>query len=370
VYQELRLEVAPTIGRVKNTVTLGGSYEWNSGSLFSDFIYNDPELFGFTIDYLNPVIPPRSEWQHDTGSRVYHLGVTGLFGQYMIEPFPRLIFTAGGRYDRLALDNTRSGGAKAEYTFDAFSPKISATVKLAGIEGDGRPAVNVYGAYSQSFLPPRRPSGLTPADVPLNLQPEEIGNYEGGVKASLLGGRVSLEGTYFRMTEDGVVLTTRQGPFFLPTNAGKLRYKGVEAGVSAAASSKVSLYANASFYRNRFGDFVIQSEDGDEVLTGNRLPISPDQVVNWGATVTPVRFIDASLNVKHVGAVQSNRENSFEIDPYSVVDAAVTWRRGALRVTLSAHNLFNEEFYWNSDGETADPGRPRQVLVTISVLTK
>lgn len=36
-------------------------------------------------------------------------------------------------------------------------------------------------------------------------------------------GRVSLEATYFRMREDGVVLSTRQGPFFLPTNAGKVR---------------------------------------------------------------------------------------------------------------------------------------------------
>jgi hypothetical protein len=27
-----------------------------------------------------------------------------------------------------------------------------------------------------------------------------------------------------------------------------------------------------------------------------------------------------------------------------------------------------EEYYWNSDGETADRARPRQVLVTISTM--
>ena len=127
------------------------------------------------------------------------------------------------------------------------------------------------------------------------------------------------------------------------------------------------MYLNASFYRNRFGDFVIQSEDGDEILTGNRLPISPNHVVNWGARFTPRSFIDATLNVKHVGDVQSNRENTFTLDPYTVVDAAVSWRRGQLRLTLSAHNLLDEEYYWNGDGETADPGRPRQVLLTASV---
>jgi iron complex outermembrane receptor protein len=372
-YQELRLELASSAARVKNRAIFGGSYEHNSGKLFSDFIFNDPDLFGFTINYLNPVIPPKTEWQHDTGNRLYHLGITGLFGQYQIEPVRRLIVTAGGRYDRLDLDNSRNGGAKLENTFDAFSPKVSATVKLAN-PGDGAenagPTVNVYAAYSQSFLPPRRPSSLVPADVTLNLKPEDIENVEGGVKASLAGGRVSLEATYFHMTEDGVVLSTRQGPFFLPTNSGKLLYKGVETGAAIAMSSRADVYANASFYRNRFSNFVIQSEDGDEALTGNRLPISPDRIINWGVTVRPASSVDATVNVKHMGSVQANRENTFSLGGYSLLDAAVTWRSGPLRVTVSGHNLTNQEYYWNGDGETADPGRPRQVLVTTSVRLK
>jgi len=355
---------------MRHGLTIGGSYEWNSGTTASDFIFNDPDLFGFTINYLNPVIPPRSEWQHDSGSRAYHLGVSGLFAQYQVEPVSRLMLLAGGRYDRLDLDNARDGGAKIENTFDAFSPKLSATVKLLEPGSGQRPTLNVYGAYSQSFLPPRRPSSLVPADVTLDLQPEDIDNIEGGLKGSLLGGRVALEATYFRMRENGVVLSTRQGPFFLPTNAGKLRYKGVETGATVAVSPKVSVYLNAAFYRNRFGDFVIESEDGDEVLTGNRLPISPDRVVNWGASVRPVPSIDATLNVKHVGQVQTDNANTFLLDAYSTVDGAVTWRRGPLRVTLAAHNLLNEEYYSNAGEESADPGRPRQVLVTTAIRFK
>ena len=87
---------------------------------------------------------------------------------------------------------------------------------------------------------------------------------------------------------------------------------------------------------------MIESEDGDETLTGNRLPISPDSVFNWGATVTPVPSINATVDVKRVGAVVADRENTFTIDAYTLVDAAVTWRRGPLRLALSAHNLFNQ----------------------------
>jgi iron complex outermembrane receptor protein len=367
-YEEARLDVARPFGSWKSTLVAGGSYEWNNGKLFSDFIYNDPDLFGFTINYLTPVIPPKSEWQHDTENRVYHLGIAGIFGQYAVEPTPRLILTAGGRYDRQDLDNSRNGGATLEGVFEAFSPKVSATVKLAGLEGDGRPVVNVYGAYSQAFLPPRRASSLVPADVALDLRPEDIDNYEAGLKASLLDRRMELEAAIFRMNQSGVVLSTRQGPFFIPTNAGELDYKGVEAGVSFAVTPKTTAYVNASFYRNRFGDFVIESEDGDEDLTGNRLPMSPDYVVNWGGSYRPVSAVDIRADVKHQGGVQADRENTFTLEPFAIVDAAVSWTRGPLRVTLSGHNLLDEEYYWNSDGDTADPGRPRQVLLSTAVV--
>jgi outer membrane receptor protein involved in Fe transport len=171
------------------------------------------------------------------------------------------------------------------------------------------------------------------------------------------------------MTEDGVVLTTRQGPQFVPTNSGEIRYKGFETGVRAAATASVTLYANAAFYRNRFGTFVVQEEEGDTILTGNRLPISPDYVINWGGSVAVRRDVQASVDIKHIGDVQTNRDNTFLLEPYSLVDAAITWQRGPrVRVTLSAHNLFDTAYYWNGDGETADPGRPRQVLLSTSFL--
>src|SRR5262249_54568849 len=148
---------------------------------------------------LNPVIPPKDTWNHFESSRKYDLGITGVFAQYTVEPLRWLVFTGGGRYDRLNLDNTRLGQPKVEANFDAFSPKGSATVRLLGAGGDRGTTLNVYGAYSQSFLPPRRPSSLVPADVPLNLKPENIENFEGGLKGGLLGGRISFEATYFRM---------------------------------------------------------------------------------------------------------------------------------------------------------------------------
>jgi outer membrane receptor protein involved in Fe transport len=112
--------------------------------------------------------------------------------------------------------------------------------------------------------------------------PEDIDNYEGGLKGSLLGGRLSLEFSYFYMNDEGVVLRRRQGPFFLDTNAGQRKFKGFETGFGWSPTSMVSTYLNASFYRNRFGEFVIEAAGGETSLTGNRLVLAPDTIVNWG----------------------------------------------------------------------------------------
>lgn len=368
-FQELRAEFTPTLKGMRNTLTVGGSYERTAGSIDADFLFTDEDNEGIPINYLNPVVPPQSEWSHDVQpARRYGVGISALFAQYIIEPSSRWVFTAAGRYDRFALKNTPEGGATLNYVFDAFSPKASATYQVLKAE-DGRSSTfNVYGAYSHAFLPPRRPSSLTPANVDLKLQPENIDNVEGGIKSSLLNGRVSLDGAYFWMTENGVVLTRRQGPFFLPTNSGEQRYKGVESSVRVTVTPQVSLFMNAAFYRNRFGTSVIESAgDDDTVLTGHRLPISPDSVLNWGAVFSPTTSVDATISVKRMGTVQADRDNTFTIDAYTLVDASVSWRRGPLRLTLSGNNLLNQEYYWNADGETADPGRPRQILFTTSV---
>ena len=111
---------------------------------------------------------------------------------------------------------------------------------------------------------------------------------------------------------------------------GQRRFKGVETGLGWSPTSQVSTYVNASFYRNRFGEFVIQSAGGNTVLTGNRLVLAPDYIVNWGVNVQPIPVIDLTLDVKHVGETVGDDDNTFLIDGYTLVDAAATWRRGPL----------------------------------------
>ncbi|HVR29659.1 MAG TPA: TonB-dependent receptor [Thermoanaerobaculia bacterium] len=378
-YSELRFELELPGERVESSLLAGGSYESTGGFTAGNLLFTDDDTLGWPLDYLDPIHPPRSAWSFfRIGGSDYDLGSTGLFAQYVVEPADRWVIVAGGRYDRLDLDNTltfATGQPRVDDTFDEVSPRASVTYKL--VESAGRPDVSLYASYSEAFLPPRRPGQLRPADAAIELEPEDIASWELGLKGSFLEHRLAAAGALFRMRRDGIVTTVREGPLFRPSNAGEHEYEGFEASLHWKPAARFSGYVNAALYDNRFGDFVIQSAGGDRVLTGNRLPISPDQVFNAGAVIRPARAWDVAVDVKHVGDVMIDIGNTFELDAYTLVDTAVSWRRerprGAgwagtpVRLTLQASNLLDEEYFWNGDisvGESADPGRPRMVLLT------
>ena len=367
-YQEARLELTGTAGPVRQQLIVGASYERNAGTSAYDGLLTDEDTFGFAdFSYVHPVIPDRRLWMHDQSEVGFHVGITGIFGQYIAEPLRRLVITAGGRYDRLALDATRDSSAAVADTVSAFSPKAGATVRLLGArEGEGA-EVNAFAAYSTAFLPPRRPSALQASDTQLNLQPEDIRNYEGGLKTSMLKRRLALEASYFQMTEDGVVINRFVNNRFVPSNAGALKMKGFETGATYTAGRTTTAYANAAFYRHRYGDFVIQRTSGNTVLTGNRLVLSPSYVVNWGLSVTPKPAVNLLFDVKHVSATFGDESNEARIDAYTLVDAAATWTRGPFRVTASGRNLLNQAYYFDASSESADPGPSRQLLLSTTI---
>ena len=109
---------------MKHALVLGGSYERNKGSSVYDGLLTDEETFGFPdFSYVNPVIPDRSLWMHDPSSVAFKVGITGLFGQYIVEPARRLVVTLAGRYDRLALDATQGTAPSVEETVRCVQPE-------------------------------------------------------------------------------------------------------------------------------------------------------------------------------------------------------------------------------------------------------
>ena len=105
----------------------------------------------------------------------------------------------------------------------------------------------------------------------------------------------------------------------------------------------------------------------DTTLTGNRLILSPDYIVNWGLSVLPVPSVNLTFDVKHVSSTFGNDSNTAKIDGYTLFDVGATWQRGPLRITLSGRNLLNQEYYFDVGSDSADPGPPRQMLLSTTI---
>ncbi|MCH8812477.1 MAG: TonB-dependent receptor [Gemmatimonadetes bacterium] len=374
-YDEARFAYLPTFGDVDDELLVGASFESNTGTRFGDFITTDPgDPFGsFDINFLDLTPPSRSDWEfHEFTRARYRLRTYGLYYQYQIAPLPRLQLTAAGRFDRLDLKNVDvlGGGEKSEETFDAFSPKFSALYKLVdGTETEslGQINLNVYVAYSEAFKPPRVPSGLTGPGNDANLVPEDITNYEVGLKSLFLDGQASLTATYFNMERDGVVVRTQVGPLFIDSNAGTQDFEGVELAAGWAPRPNIRFSGNVALYHNRFGDFVIERDSTTTTdLTGNRLPAVPDRIFNVGASYDPTEDFGFTLRFKYVGDRFADDDNVLLLDPYELLDGSVYWSPGPVRFTLSGHNLLDKRYVTSGGADNVNVAAPRQLMLIAS----
>ncbi len=81
----------------------------------------------------------------------------------------------------------------------------------------------------------------------------------------------------------------------------------------------------------------------------------------------------ASENTPRFRAGRPRAADTLRLSPSTEVAAAVSWLRGPFRLGLSAHNLFGEEYSWNGDiacGQSADIGRPGQVMLSVSFFVR
>jgi len=355
-YEEARFAMQPAGGRVEDELLVGASFESNTGFRRGDLIFTDAVTFGMPIDFLDPTPPPRTDWEHfEFGGDDYRLRSYGLYYQYQIAPLPRLELTAAGRFDRLDLKNVetlQAGRPKIEETFEAFSPKFSALYRLLDGTQTGSLGVvnlNVYAAYSEAFKPPRTPSGLNPTGTEPTLDPEDITNYEVGLKSSIADGRASLAATYFQMERNGIVVSTREGPFFRDSNAGKQDFEGLEVAAAWAPMPNLNFNGSVALYRNRFGEFVIQGAGGDVVLSGNRLPLVPGRIYGLGGSYAATDALGFTLGFKHVGDRFSDQNNVPLLDSYTLLDGSISWSSDPLRLTLSGHNVLDKRYFTSGD---------------------
>jgi iron complex outermembrane receptor protein len=240
----------------------------------------------------------------------------------------------------------------------AFSPRVGVVIQPTEW-------ISLYGSYSRSFGATNgRPVPGQPAFAPQTGE-----QFEGGVKAELLDGRLTATIAYFDITKSGVL---QRLPFSLySTPVGMIESKGFELDIAGRIDDNWSLIGSYSH------DTVRITKDADVANIGRRLVNAPIDSGNiWVKYDADGDFrglaLGGGLNV--VGERQGDNANTFQLPAYANANVmiaysfqppALPWTKN-VTVQLNVKNLFDSVYYVNSQNAgIIMPAAPRTFLASI-----
>ena len=279
----------------------------------------------------------------------------GAYAHHEWTPVRALSLSGGGRFDRVSEKLSAFGqetGFAALTTADArsegaWSGDLGAVLRLVPEGVKGVEAVNVYGDWKSAFKPAA--PNLTEAENATILDPERTHSIEGGIKARALDGQLSLDVSGFQMDFHNLVVAV-QDTALQPVlvNAGHERFKGweVSLGVAPNAIPGLRLSAGYGWHDPRFVRFTFFTPDGTfRDVSGKLVELAPRLLWNARAAYAPERGVGGWVAVRHQGTRALNRRNRFFAEPFSEVDAGVTFEMPRARVLVSGRNLGDDRHY-------------------------
>jgi len=374
-YDDLRAEFRIGPAAFQHHILFGGTLDRNTGTEGTQTVFSDPVSEGVPIDYRDPVYPTVSQLQEiDNGTVLYQGTYLSAYGQDEIVILQRLRLNAGLRYDHDAIIATDevpgSTHAHISVAGHKFSPKAGASFRVLDPADPGATQLSVYAEYATAFRPGNEPEDITVAVNPKNpIAPEDITNYEGGVKGSTLNDLVAFDVSAFSMLRDGIEILL-PGPHpntFLTSPGGHERFKGIETDVDLFPSSHLSFHAFYAYYDGTYGRFTFQQGDTLVNLEGLRVNLSPHQMINAGGNYAVGAF-DFTLAGYYEGNKALDPQNIYLLPPSFTLNGRVSYRWRQYTAAVGVDNITDRlNFY---DGEItaplyAFPGAPRRVIVEL-----
>lgn len=262
-----------------------------------------------------------------------------------------------------------SGSSKEDVFTFAIAPKYRL--------GD---AATLYARIAKGYRPggPNALNPLAPAAVPRTFNSDELINYEAGVKADLLGGRMAAELTAFYIDWQDIQLLANVGGFGVNTNGGAAESKGLEGSLAWLAAEGLTLRANGAYIEAQL------TQDAPPLLggkAGQRLPYSPlasgSLSADYRRPISDELSVILGAGLRFIGRRRSDFNAAVgqtSLPSYTVVDvqAGVEWRN--LRVQAFVKNLGDERGILSLGGIGATPNgavqagliRPRTIGIALT----
>jgi iron complex outermembrane receptor protein len=359
-FRDLERQSVSTEFRLQNTDatrlqwSVGAIYAHDTGDDINRTYVGEEMLFGLPNGFLI-----------DSEDGTSDINMWAVYGQLDYDVTDRLNVSAGGRYseEKKGLTTVGFSGVlvtilSSEDTFKDFSPRIAAKY-------DFTDEVNAYATISKGFK-----SGgvqIAPNAERESYDPEELWNYEVGVKSELFDQRLRLDAALFYMDWTNLQVAFQEnlidedGNFVLyggVDNAEQATSKGAEVSATALITENLLVNFSVGYLNAKFDNFIAFIDGANRVLDGQTIPNSPE----W--TLAADAEYDFIINSDWNGYVRlewTYRDN-IKPDTEAMIQSGYPWdvpsydyfnlRLGANRddwsVVLYAENLFDSNYYTNA----------------------
>ncbi|MFZ3421725.1 TonB-dependent siderophore receptor [Vibrio harveyi] len=329
-------------GNFEHNLLLGLDYQY----LDSDVKYKDTLGYSLTQDIFNP---NHNQIDRDALKFAYQQALdikTKQLGVYFQDQlrYNNLVMIAGLRWDKYESDtNTVSDylgtvtPSKEKLDENNVSFRVGALYELDF-------GLSPYLTYSESFEP------IAGADASGKAFDPSTGHqWELGFKYAPLGGDISGNLALFHITKKNAILTDPNNPYAPQYQAGEVVSQGAELEAKWQATPQADLTLNYTYINMEIKEDSYYHQEG-------KTPVwVPEQTASLWAnyyyegTLTGLR---TSAGVRYVGKTEMDAQNSDQVPDYTLVDLAASYDLSTASqsldgasVTLSASNIFDEEYY-------------------------
>ena len=286
-----------------------------------------------------------------------------VFGTLFWRPNELWEVSAGLRYDREDRDAT--GGAVIG---GAIVPIPPATIRSDEVE----PRLSVTRHWTDRFMSYAsvargyRGGGFNSPLAPLRTyQGDSVWTWELGTRFSSLDERVYLSGAVFYSDYSNYIGLNSVGPspagglVNFDLNTGDVESYGLELEASVRPARNWTLSGGFTWVHARLTDTSPYTALTGRVLASDRLTLQPDWNFSlYSDHVVPIGRDRLTLTAGLIGkggriAASLNQVTPTILDEYFLVNAAITYRTGAVELSVFANNLLNADYFESYVEQTA-----------------
>lgn len=342
--------------RVVQGLRLAGAHELVGGvAVTAGRTQGDGRSFDFDQEFDDPASIPQASDIPDGFPRTFEdeRSFTGVYAHDAWTLHPRVTLSGGARIDFVDEDleveggeeagSDTTGGGRQKKEQSAWSGDGALLVRLLPEAGAGPlELANAYVNWKSSFKPAA--PNLSEAEEARILDPERTHSVEAGVKSRALDRQLAFDVSWFEMTFNNLVVSVQgpNGPELV--NAGRERFKGVEAALTVAPHviAGTSLMLGYAHHDARYVQFAFSTPDGVVDVSGHRLELAPRDLLTARLQAVDRHGLGAFATARWQGRRAFDPENTVVLDPFTEWDAGGWWALGGLRISVTGRNLGND----------------------------